>query len=152
MELQKIETLLERYMEGETSITEDQVLRDYFKNGQIAPQFEMYTSLFGYFESAKKEQYAGTFNLETTKTRTTLYKTWLAVAASVVLLGTVFWYGNSNKVSQNDLGTYEDPEIALQKTKDILNLVSFYMNEGNDELDYINEIEKTKNKLVKDHK
>ena len=85
MELQKIETLLERYLEGETSITEEQALRDYFAGGQVAPQFEMYTSLFGYFESAKKEQYSGSFNPITTKTAITYINTIAGTILSVTV-------------------------------------------------------------------
>jgi hypothetical protein len=75
----------------------------------------------------------------------------MAIAASVVLIATAIWYNNGIQQNSNDLGTYEDPEIALQKTKAILNLVSAYMNEGNDELVYLKEIETTKNKLITDN-
>jgi len=60
------------------------------------------------------------------------------------------------------LGTYNNPEIALQKTKEALDLVAKLMNEGKKDLVYLsefdsakkdlvylNEFQNTKNKLIK---
>ena len=132
MELQNIEILTQKYLEGETSLKEEDQLRHYYLSDNVAPHLESYKPLFNYFSKP-------------------LFKPWMAIAASVVLIATAIWYNNGIQQNSNDLGTYEDPEIALQKTKAILNLVSAYMNEGNDELVYLKEIETTKNKLITDN-
>lgn len=150
MELQKIKVLLERYLEGETTLTEEQQLRDYFSQDTVAPDLVSYKPLFSYFNVAHKEQFKGSFSLPNSQHKKPAI-IWLAAAASIALLATAVWYGNGKATYNNDLGTYEDPQLALQKTKDILNLVSHYMHEGNDELVYITEIEMTKNKLVHDN-
>lgn len=149
MELQNIEILTQKYLEGETSLKEEDQLRHYYLSDNVAPHLESYKPLFNYFAKAKKEQFTVATN--TPQISKSLFKPWMAIAASVVLIATAIWYNNGIQQNSNDLGTYEDPEIALQKTKAILNLVSAYMNEGNDELVYLKEIETTKNKLITDN-
>jgi hypothetical protein len=148
MELQNIEILTQKYLEGETSLKEEDQLRNYYLSNSVAPHLESYKPLFTYFAKAKKEQFTVATN--TPQKSKSLFKPWMAIAASVVLIATAIWYNNGIQNSNTDLGTYEDPELALQKTKAILNLVSAYMNEGNDELVYLKEIEITKNKLITD--
>ncbi len=46
MEANKIEILLEKYFEGETSIAEEKLLGAYFLNGEVEPSLEKYAPLF----------------------------------------------------------------------------------------------------------
>jgi hypothetical protein len=48
--MEKIDDLLEMYFRGETTIAEEQVLKQYFKTGQIQAAHEMYRPLFEAFE------------------------------------------------------------------------------------------------------
>jgi len=48
--MEKIDDLLEKYFRGETTLAEEQVLKQYFKTGQIQPAHEMYRPLFEAFE------------------------------------------------------------------------------------------------------
>jgi hypothetical protein len=54
MELTKIEILIEKYFQGETSIAEEKELRSYFSTSNVAPHLEQYKAMFGYFTEAKK--------------------------------------------------------------------------------------------------
>ena len=45
MALNNIEQLLEKYFEGETSIDEEQALKDYFNSENVAPHLEMHKPL-----------------------------------------------------------------------------------------------------------
>ena len=70
----------------------------------------------------------------------------MAIAASIVILLGVVLNQNTNI---NEFGTYEDPELAMQKTKEALEMVSRYMNTGTEDLGYLQEFNSTKNKIVK---
>ena len=67
MELDRIEKLVEKYFEAETSITEEKELKDYFASSDVAPHLEQYKRLFGYVVHAKQEQFTATLALTTTK-------------------------------------------------------------------------------------
>ena len=55
MDSNKIEALLNKYWNCETSLEEEQQLRDYFKQGNIPEQLKEAASLFRYFELQKKK-------------------------------------------------------------------------------------------------
>ncbi|MFY8065226.1 MAG: hypothetical protein ACOVNM_01920 [Flavobacterium sp.] len=56
MALDRIEILLEKYFEAETSIAEEKELKDYFASSDVAPHLEHYKPIFGYVTQAKQEQ------------------------------------------------------------------------------------------------
>lgn len=143
MELKVIESLLEKYLDAETSVREEERLRAYFASGDVAPHLEQYAPMFNYFTLAKEESF--TKKVKYTSGRKKVYSL-VAVAASVVIvLGVVF----QNNTRMNEFGTYEDPELAMQKTREALEMVSMYMNTGTEDLGYIQEFNSTKDKIVK---
>ncbi len=145
MELSNIEKLLEKYFEGETTISEEKELKVYFTRETVPTHLERYKDLFQFF--SKESTITATKDLKLKTQRKTRYA-WVGVAASVVLIAGMFLTNQPPKPDKN-LGTYEDPEIALEETKKILNMVSQYMNEGKQELVYLKEFENTKNKFIK---
>ncbi|HHT52797.1 MAG: hypothetical protein PHR19_03605 [Bacteroidales bacterium] len=54
--LQEVEKLIERYYEGETSVAEENLLREYLSGKNVPAQFETEKAIFGYFESEKERQ------------------------------------------------------------------------------------------------
>lgn len=146
MELVRIEELLEKYFEGETSLSEEQKLKAYFAGEQVAPHLEQYIPLFQYFSNESHT----TANRETRVQKQKIQPVfWVGIAASIAIVIGLFTMQPFSKSHQKEFGTYEDPELALQKTKEVLDLVAQYMNEGKKDLVYLNEFESTKNKLMK---
>ena len=112
MELSNVEKLLEKYFEGETTLKEEQELRQYFLNDQVAPHLKQYESLFQYFTNDSKTHSAKEFvPTKTLKTKRN-YK-WVGVAASIALAIGVFYQQMPN---QEELERQE-AEYALQETK-----------------------------------
>lgn len=150
MESQIIEKLLDRYFEAETTGPEEARLKAYFNSGEVAPHLQQYIPMFCYFKQARTEHFskevsytpkAGRF----AEGRKKVYS-WVAIAASIViLLGVVI----QQESQVGDFGTYEDPELAMQKTKEALEMMAMYMNSGTEDLGYIEEFNSTKNKIVK---
>ena len=46
--LQEVEKLIERYYEGETSVAEENLLREYLSGKNVPAQFETEKAIFGY--------------------------------------------------------------------------------------------------------
>ena len=75
MEFNKMEALLEKYFEGETSIAEENELKNYFFSSNVAPNLEQYKPLFGYFAEAKKENFEKEVPLISKKQKEAVYLT-----------------------------------------------------------------------------
>ena len=145
MESDRIEILIEKYFEGETSTAEEQELRKYFSSSAIATHLKQYQSLFGYFSQEKAQN----FNSEILLQSKNRYSAWLSIAASVVVLlgiGTVT-YLNYNNGEQQDLGSYDNPEVALKETQKALALLSENVNVGIKTVHYVQEYETAKKKV-----
>ena len=88
MELSKIEQLLEKYLNAETTLQEEATLKNYFLSGNVASHLQEYESMFSYFAISKAETSVKPIQLNTKKTN---WK-WLSAAASVVLLFSCLLY------------------------------------------------------------
>ena len=94
----------------------------------------------------KNCQNATLFSNSSAKRKT---KNWIAIAASVaVLLGTgCYVFLKRNNTSNENLGTYDDPELAFIETQKALAMLSSHVNKGVEGMQYMQEFEKTKNKI-----
>ncbi|MBW1658755.1 hypothetical protein [Flavobacterium quisquiliarum] len=152
MELNKIEDILEKYFQGETSIAEENQLKEYFSSSNVAQHLEQYKPMFGYFSLAKEQKSTYEIPLQSKKRNVA----WLSIAASAVVLlgiGTYFFVSEKNDTtavaSQTELGTYDDPEEALKATQKALALLSNNVNVGIESVQYIKEYEQSKNRIFK---
>lgn len=146
MEFNKMETLLEKYFEGETSIAEENELKDYFSSQGVAPHLEQYRPLFGYFTDAKEQKFTNNISLVSKKQKVK----WLSIAASItVLLGIgTYTYFNANTENENkELGTYDDPKEAFEATQKALAMLSDNVNTGVEGVQYLQIYEATKDKV-----
>lgn len=148
MESDKIEILIEKYFQGNTSIAEENELRNYFSSVDVAQHLEQYRPLFGYFSQAKEQEFRQAIPLQTKKRNVA----WLSVAASVVVLlgiGTYVYQYNNQPAPQSNLGTYDDPEVAFKETQKALAMLSSHVNTGIESVQYIQEYEHSKNLIFK---
>ena len=149
MALDRIEILIEKYFEGETSIAEEKELKAYFSSSDVAQHLEQYKPVFGYFSQAKQEQFTASIPLKSGRKQKRL--AWLSVAASVlVMLGIGFFaYQNTSEPNQENLGVIDDPEIAFRETQKALALISKHVNAGIESVNYLGEYQQSKNKIFK---
>tara|TARA_B110001450_G_scaffold60200_1_gene56947 strand:+ start:2592 stop:3005 length:414 start_codon:yes stop_codon:yes gene_type:complete len=89
MELANIEKLIEKYLDGETTLQNEKTLRTYFKEGIVPPHLQEYAYLFRYFANTKDETFAKTIELESKKSKKSTVK-WFSIAASILLLFSIF--------------------------------------------------------------
>jgi len=140
MELANIEKLLEKYENAETTIAEEKALKNYFSKGNVAPHLEEYQALFGYFSTSKNERFTKTIQLNSQKKS---WK-WLSVAASVVLLVSV--YNGYENIQQRKA------EKVYAETIGALELLSANLNKGNVAIAQLQRFDDTTNKIFKQPK
>lgn len=149
MELVKIEKLLQKYDEGKTSISEENILREYFMQEEVPDHLISHQNIFNYTRSQREINFEK--SLPATSKKKNLYL--IGVAASIILaLGVVVFqdFDDTSSLQEEGLGTIEDPEQAYQEAKNTLELISNVLNDSRENLVYINEFNKTKNEFLKD--
>lgn len=55
--LQEAEKLIEKYYEGETSVSEENLLCEYFSGKNVPAKFEAEKAIFGYFANEKEKKF-----------------------------------------------------------------------------------------------
>lgn len=147
MELQKIEQLLDKYFEGETSLKEEKMLRDYFNTQEVAPHLKAYQSMFVHFSVSKAEMSDKEVKVFSEKSAIQHHRSvWYAIAAGLaIVLGVTFFF------QQQKTSAFEEQEVlmAYEQTKNALQMVSEIFNESASQLTYINEFETSKSKIFK---
>lgn len=144
MELAKIESLLDSYFKGETSLDQENMLRDYFSTATIAPHLMAYQGLFIGLKNAQKEVSEREVSLP--ESSTNLRRWWLSVAASVViLLGVVGLQFRANQMTAEE----QHALAEFNKSRTTLLLMSKSFNKGTQELVVIGQFAETKNRVLK---
>ncbi len=128
--------LLEKYWSGNTTIEQENTLRDYFNSDAVTPEHEVYRSMFNSFEEELLQEQVS-FNAfkklpeEFPETDKSTWKSLkgVAIAASaavLIALGTAY-FTTSN---EPDLGTYEDPKEAYHATLNALQMIGANFDHG----------------------
>ena len=162
MVLNNIEQLLEKYENGETTLKEEQQLKNYFSQETVEPHLEMYKPMFQYFLVTKQERFTKDIPLKT-KNNNVLYK-WISVAAVAVLMFGVYTQINKpitniDQLSEEQRLAYNQTVEGLQylgiafnegsKNMKTLDLLSSNLNKGSENITYIDEFSKATNKIFK---
>lgn len=147
MESNKIETLLNTYFEGTTSLEEEQLLMDYFNNGMVADHLLQYKPIFVGLSAAQKERSSRNFKLEDTKAPTIIKTWWYAVAAMVVVaFGIGSFYMSQPQMSQEE----KEALAAFESSKQTMMLLSENFNKGAQQLSYVGQFNMAKDKFWKE--
>ena len=143
MELANIEQLIEKYENAETSLQEEQVLKDYFQQNNVPAHLIEYKALFTYFNESSTERFTKTIPL---KPRNTNWK-WLSIAAAVVLMFSVYSITDFDGISDKER---QEAQIAYQEAQKALQLISKNLNKGgNVAVAGLQEFGKAQHKLLK---
>lgn len=143
----RIEYLLGRYEEGETTLAEENELREYFSQKEIPEHLEAYALLFKFQTHESKTVYTEDKVLELESNN---YRfAWTSIAAVIIVALGIFYFNQSQpSLTTSEMSAVSDQEQALEKTKQTLKMVSAMMNEGTADLVYLQEFNKTKNQII----
>jgi len=143
MELDKIEKLMGKYFEATTTVAEEETLKRYFSQKNVAPHLEQYTSMFNHFSAAKKEtfttypEFVGTVQQKKNRYR------WISAAAAV-LVPIAIGAGIYTVKTHQDR---KQAEYAYNETKKALDLLAENFGRGTQKVAYLKEFETTKQKI-----
>lgn len=158
MELVKLEALLEAYFEGNTTLEEENRLREYFTNGKVAPHLEMYVPLFLGFQVAREETTEKEIVLPEVKKSS--WRPFYNIAATLVvglgIAGFVFFNNTGLTAEEQEaLAAYQEAQASLKMLSEGLNKGTesiAYLGEfgkGQEKLTHLNQFEQNKNKILK---
>jgi hypothetical protein len=145
MESDRIEKLLEKYFEADTTMAEEKDLRTYFSDKEVAPHLKQYAPMFAHFSNAKEEKFTKRFPLngKSVRPKRNLYK-WVSVAAVVVVMLVVYFgksYQDEQKLQR------QQAEYAYNQTKMALDLLAENFSRGTEKVAYLNEFVEAKQKI-----
>lgn len=126
MELNKIESLIDKYDKGNTSLSEEAQLRSYFSKKSIPQHLVPYKQLFFYFESDSKQSAQRSLKIRY-KIQNKFIR-YVSVAAALLF----FFMALMNIPSKKNISSLSDEELyAYNETIKALELISNKMKEGN---------------------
>jgi hypothetical protein len=151
----EIERLLERYFEGETSLKEEQTLREYFRGKTIAGHLEQYRAIFSAFEEDTMEKcISPDFEQKVTASlsphsgkivslmpvrKKILYIS--SIAASILLLAGLFLTYRGELPGNSSPRLTASQQIAFEEAATVLKIVSNNFNAGLKQVEYVTKIE-----------
>ena len=142
MELFKIEKLIEKYLNAETTLQEEKVLKKFFLQDDIPTHLKEYKYLFNYFSNSKLERVSKSITLP--KKQYNLR--WLSIAAALVLMISIYTF------HQNNVREKEEARLAFMETQKALNLISYNLNKGNKAVTQLKTFENLQNRIFINNK
>ncbi len=136
MDSKKIEELLSRYWNCESSLEEEQQLREYFRAGKYPEHFRETAALFVYFDEHKKKsisdsafdsQVVDKVNAAPKGKMVSLVRNSMRIAAGITVLVVAFLFVKNElreSTPQQIVDTYDDPKLAFEETKRALRMIS----------------------------
>jgi len=160
MEYHEIEKILNRYLEGESSLEEESLLKEYFSQPEVPAEQREMKELFRYFTEAHREtiphfDISGDLNSlienewkRETRSRFRKVLAWVGSAAAVLVLSFgIYQYMDKPESTIKD--TYKDPQLAYLETKRALLLVSRTMNRNTANMKYLSKVDQSFNHVKK---
>lgn len=160
MDSKQLEELLQKYWNCETSLEEEQQLREHFRSEEIPEQLKDTASLFNYFEAQKQRavdmHFEGSVITQLGKQpekrgkMVQLLNNSMRIAAGVAVL-LVAVYFVREEIRKNDTvaveDTYNDPKQALEETKKALMMISKGFGRAEQQAKKINLINEAQDKI-----
>ena len=121
MELAKIEKLLDKYFEAETSLKEEAILKDFFNQEDVPVHLTEHKEMFNFFSASSMETSERKIEL---KKPVNLNLRWLSIAAMLIFFIGVYSVYQENEREQ------EEARLAYMETQKALELISQSLNKG----------------------
>ena len=148
MDSKKIEELLNRYWNCETSLEEEAQLREYFQTGNVPEEQKEAASLFQYFHASRNQPIpevtldASRLQEHTPKGKwVQLVGYSLRIAAGIVVLVVATWFIRTeiqnNTLTENQVEE-EEVRLAFEETKKALKMISANFGKAEQEAKKIN--------------
>jgi hypothetical protein len=160
MNIKEIEKLLEKYYEGETTLAEERLLKDFFLSGNVPMELSVHKSQFIYFKEASGDEitdleldekvFDKTVNIPVfplLSGRNRFYYITGIAATVLLLIGLVFTFNEDVFNRKQVKVSTADKELMFTETQDILAFVSVKFNRGIDKMEYIGKLDQAMQKM-----
>ena len=153
MDYKEIESLLEKYFEGQSSVAEEQLLQRFFETHRDLPtKLESAAKMFRHFKKESQEKMSKPLmRISQNRHRNRLW--WLSgVAASVlVVLGAIFWMtpGENPAYVYINGQPITEQEVALDEMKKALTIMTSHLNQGTEGLSQLSKLDQIKKSISK---
>ena len=148
MEPINLENLLEKYFDGQSSLSEEKLITDFFTSNNVPEHLLKYKPMFSFLEKEKKHEFKNEILLKNkNKTSNMLMVAFVTLLAGI---GIYYIFQNQQAESYIKINANTTPEIALVETQKALQLLSTNVNIGINSVSYINEFHKTKNRIFRE--
>ena len=112
-----IEALLDKFMDGQTTVEEEALLADYFRNHRDVPaQWEDYRAMFSYFDSGMQGGLEPVQQPQASMT-SLLGRRWWGIAAAACITAAIV---ASAVLQHSETATQQPPAVITQTDKDTL--------------------------------
>lgn len=147
MDSKRIEELLGKYWQCETSLEEEQQLREYFSGDDIPEQLKETAALFRYFSQHKKKAITDvafeTHVLDQIKPRQSVMRKLvynsMRIAAGLAVVMAAVWFVHSElQGDETSQDTFDDPKVAFEETKKALMMISKSFGKAEEQAKKIN--------------
>jgi len=160
MDFKRIEQLLEKYWNAETSLEEETELHQFFQQADVPENLKETATLFRYFETEKARSLNENFDAAVTKqikqrrrgkivSMTNWFQIARVAAGIVVIVAAVYMIGHEvRKSSPNEVtDTESDPKLAFEQTKKALLMISKNFGKAQQEASKINLLNEAEEKI-----
>jgi hypothetical protein len=150
MDSEKIDDLLKKYWNCESSLEEEQQLHEYFNRDGIADCHKETAPLFRYFQETKNNSLNdGSFDAQVLSQVQKpgsgrvikLMQNSMRIAAGISVLLMATWFVHTelkDTNTQEELDTFNDPQLAFEETKKALMMISKSFGRAEEETKKIN--------------
>jgi len=156
MDLKQVEQLLSKYWEGETSLTEEKQLQQFFSYGEVPAHLMVYRDLFVVEEITLNPDLGLDFDrevLDKLEVKSTSWNFMRIAAVGLILI--VISIGlfkldsitDTKPIARED--TFNNPEEALAETKKAFAMMSVAFNKGQQPVMNMVKLDKTNQKVAK---
>ena len=128
--MKKIETILEKYFEGKTSLKEEELLRKYFLKNDIPEHLRTYKPIFNFFSGEQRKDVKSEKLKVKSKRKVTIVRIFVGVAAGLLLVFTLNYFFIQDRSAQQEsmvyIGgvKYTEPDIVHSKALNALENIS----------------------------
>lgn len=142
--IKQIELLLDKYYEGDTSIAEEQTLREFFNNEEVPEHLLYEKAQFVFYkeESSKSREIIINLPQDDSKLRRL---NWFNYAAAAVLFVSIGWFSN---VQYDKYQRKQEVKLAYEQTQKAMQMLASNFNKGMSGAENLALMNKTQSEII----
>lgn len=153
MDSKQVEKYIERYWEGNSTIEEERLIRDFYAFGKVPEHLEMYREVFQDIEISIVPELGREFDekvmmgIEEKKSSNSWAIFRIAAIGLILLITSISVFKIDSNKQQLVQDTVNTPEAALAETKKAFLMIAEAMNKGEQHTMVLSKLDKTNEKI-----